>query len=97
MTQRLTLVGPNLPRPLCDRGTFHVHEAGCRDLHRGMLGACINGVNEYTANFRSRLEVESFVYDFAPEENEDYTLGDYQYDFHFAPCVTIPVEIPRED
>jgi hypothetical protein len=87
-TYRVTIVGPNLPRPLCDKGTFHVHKAGCADLKRGALGRAHAGPSAgFDMLVTDRLQVEADVYDFAPAENEDYTVGDYQSDFHFAPCL----------
>jgi hypothetical protein len=41
----------------------------------------------------SLLEVEAWIYDFAPAETPDYVLGDYLDQFHFAPCVHLPVEV----
>lgn len=88
MGQRVVVVGPNLPQQA--KATFHVHAEGCADLGRGWIKRYAKGERAY--EFGSRHDVESFVYEFAPDENEDYTLGDYQFDFHFAPCVTLPLE-----
>lgn len=76
----VTIVGPNLPRQA--KATFHVHKAGCVDLNRGWIA----NHDAWTIPVNNRLDVEAEVYDFAPEENEEYELGDYQFDFHFAPC-----------
>lgn len=86
MTQTLRVVGPNLPAQA--KATFHVHAAGCADLSRGWIARCDDG---WTMEAASLLEVEADAYDFAPDETEDYELGDYQSEFHFAPCVTLPL------
>lgn len=82
--QKLTIVGPNLPSEAV--ATFYVHATGCADLRRGMM----RGAEKFRGTYASRFEVEADVYDFAPAESPDYTLGDYQSEFHFAPCVEIP-------
>lgn len=85
MTQTLRIVGPNLPSEA--KATFHVHAEGCADLKRGWIARCRDG---WTMEAASRFDVEADAYDFAPAESEGYTLGDYQSEFHFAPCVTVP-------
>jgi len=98
-SQRLTVVGPNLPREA--RATFHVHAEGCDDLRRGWIRPYAayagTGGEGWTAEYDSLLAVEADVYDFAPAENEDYTLGDWQSEFHFAPCVTLPLEASKPE
>jgi len=98
-TQTLTIVGPNLPDQA--KAEFHVHAAGCKDLKRGWLGQAylrelVHGPS-YDIEATCLLDVESTVYYFAPAENEDYTLGDYQGEFHFAPCVHLPLEAPHPE
>jgi hypothetical protein len=96
--QSLVIVGPNLPQEAL--ATFHVHVEGCRDLKRGWLGDAVRRSHDASIQpikFESRLQVESFVYDFAPRENEDYILGDWQDEFHFAPCVTLPLSTEDHD
>ena len=87
---KVTVVGPNLPREA--KATFEVHADGCahvtlsnsaqQTVVRRGWGRC----DGFTLVVESKLDVESFVYDFAPDEHEDYTLGDWQSEFHFAPC-----------
>jgi hypothetical protein len=85
MAQCLTVVGPNLPRQA--KATFHVHACGCSDLKRGWIKPYAE--QAWSHEYDSKLDLEADVYDFAPDENPDYTLGDYQDEFYFAPCVTI--------
>lgn len=93
-TQRLVIVGPNLPTNHPNNrhphATFHVHAEGCADLSRGWLARYARGESAF--DFASLLDVESLIYDFAPAESEGYELGDYIDDFYFAPCVTLPRE-----
>ena len=85
-TQRLVIVGPNLPRKAL--ATFHVHAEGCLDLSRGWLAPYVDDLPAFEAE--CLLDVEAFIYDFAPDENEGYELGDYIDEFHFSPCVKLP-------
>lgn len=87
MGQLLTIVGPNLPRQ-AGAATFHVHAVGCADLKRGWIRP--HAECGWDMEAERRLDVEAEVYDFMPDEDPDYRLGDYQYDFYFAPCVTVP-------
>lgn len=84
-TQALRVVGPNLPSQA--KATFHVHAAGCADLARGWIATCHDG---WTMDATCLLDVEADAYDFAPDETPGYVLGDYQDEFHFAPCVHLP-------
>jgi hypothetical protein len=86
--QELTILGPNLPREA--KATFHVHAAGCADMKRGWLGRHTARDGGWNMHARCLVDVEATVYDFAPDENEDYKLGDYLSEFHFAPCVHLP-------
>lgn len=92
-TQTLTIVGPNLPQQA--KATFHVHAAGCADLKRGWIKRY--AIDAWDMDATCLTDVEADVYDFAPDENPDYVLGDYQSEFYFAPCVTLPerVETPE--
>ena len=85
-TITVRLVGPNLPAQA--KATFHVHVDGCADLTRGGIKRYV--AESWTMQAASALDVEAEVYDFAAAENPDYTLGDYQSEFHFAPCVQFP-------
>lgn len=86
MGQLLTIVGPNLPYEAGPH-TFHVHAAGCADLKRGWIRS--HAENGWDMRAESRLDVEAEVYDFMPNEDPNYTLGDYLWDFRFAPCVKV--------
>ena len=72
--------GPNLRDQ--SKGQFHVHAADCSDNGKYEENGWIKPVS-----MDSRLACESYIYDFAPDETPGYELGDYQFDFHFAPCV----------
>lgn len=87
MTQRLTIVGPNLPAQA--KAPFHVHAAGCTDLKRGWIRSY--AAEAWDMDASSRYDVEASVYDFAADEDPHYSLGDYQSEFWFAPCVTLPL------
>jgi len=79
---QLTIHGPNLNKQ--NKGTFHVHTAGCRDNDREVKN---NGsVDPYTAEFASRDEVASFIYADHMAEDPSASVADYVADFHFAPC-----------
>ena len=91
----VTIIGPNLPRPLCDKGTFHVHRAGCADIKRitGRYGLDL----PWTIEVASILDVVGAVYD---PSNFDYDLSDpedrspYETDIHFLPCTSgLPYEV----
>jgi hypothetical protein len=90
--QALHVVGPNLRDQ--SQGSFHVHAVGCRDMQRmarrdpefaAELRSCPDGVE-----FSTRIEVAEYIYDNGIMD-EDETGADYLHDFHFAPCVAIPV------
>lgn len=82
MSQRLTIVGPNLEDQ--SKGTFHVHAAGCAHLNQRQY----RYVQTWTATFATRTEVCDDAY---PPEDFDCDSGEYLFDFHFSPCVTIPL------
>lgn len=95
MKQRLTVVGPNLPNQA--KATFHVHAEGCPDLRRGWIRPYAayagTGGEGWTAEYSSLYDLEADVYDFLQQpggEDPDYVLGQYQNEFHFAPCVLLP-------
>lgn len=77
------IIGPNLPGKAQEKGQFHVHAHGCRDATRLRRQV---GEPSMVIEAECCLDVEAFVYDFAPTESEGYTLGDWLGEFHFAPC-----------
>lgn len=81
---RIEIFGPNLPRPESNKAEFHVHAAGCQDGER--LARRLDEPR-MPLDVQCRLEAEAYIYDFAPDENPDYTLGDWLDEFHFAPCL----------
>jgi hypothetical protein len=88
---KITVMGPNLPRPLCDLGTMHAHAHGCRDLARYPHGADQGGWTIDAATIRDIVEdiypPDQFAYDPASAEYETY-----RQDVHVAPCVQLPEE-----
>lgn len=82
--QRVTIVGPNLPRQA--QATFHVHAEGCADLKRGWIKDY--APDGWTIEATSLTDVCDEVY---PPEDFECESGAYLYDFHIAPCVTLPV------
>ena len=90
-SQRLVVVGPNLPASLSHLGTFHVHAEGCADLKRGAIRPYAEQeIRDGGAiEFRTQVEVAEHIYDNGIM-TEDETGADYLFDFHFAPCVHLP-------
>lgn len=87
-SRKVVVVGPNLPRQA--KATHHVHAEGCADLQRGWIRRYVDGSTGeqgWTIEVADRLDVESAVYDFAPAETPGYVLGEFQSEFHFAPCL----------
>ena len=84
---RVTIIGPNLPRPECDQGTLHVHAEGCRDI-KARRGYRLVAPH-WTIDAASVLDVVGAIYD---PSNFEYDLDDpesrspYETDVHFAPC-----------
>lgn len=85
--QRLYVVGPNLRDQ--SKGSFHVHAVGCRDMIR-MGARDPEFLNATPVEFKTLVEVAEYVYDNGIMA-EDETGADYLFDFHFAPCVKLPV------
>lgn len=90
---RVSILGPNLPRPFSDKGTFHIHAEGCRDIARYRIreGSDQGG---WTMDASSIEDIVEEVYgdvmgDYTPRAPWD----EYESDFHFAPCVS---SLPRE-
>jgi hypothetical protein len=88
-TQALKIVGPNLPGPLQALGTFHVHTADCADLKRGAIRRFAEQTE--TSEHTTLVGVAEYIYDNGIM-GEDETGENYLFDFHFAPCVKLPVK-----
>lgn len=87
MPQRVVIVGPNLRDQ--SKGTFHVHAEGCADLKRSpnLRHEDQSMVVEAT----SLIDVEQYIY--GPDAGDfDVEPGTVLDDFHFAPCVNLPVQ-----
>jgi hypothetical protein len=84
-TQQVTIAGPNLQDQ--SQGTFHVHAAHCQDLQRGQM----RRADKWTITATSREEIAGHVYEDMIAEDPETTAASYLGDFHFAPCVTLPV------
>lgn len=86
---KVTVIGPNLLKQ--DKGQFHVHAAGCRDISADPQR---NGYRQAAPHMEvdaeSRLDVAGFVYEDHMNEAEEGTPWTepeaYLSDFHFAPC-----------
>lgn len=92
---RVTICGPNLPRPLCDRGDMHVHQAGCADLRKYPDDDRTRpGQKGWTIEASSVETVVYEVYDNQIEESEGYTWEDYVDDLYWAPCTS---SLPRTE
>lgn len=81
---KVDIAGPNLPRPLCDKGTLHVHAHGCADLKKS---AYARAGEPWTIDAVSRQEVILDIYSNQIDES-DSTWDDpaYETDVYFAPC-----------
>lgn len=90
--QTVTVIGPNLPRPLSDTGTMHVHAAGCADIKRTYgrhrLEAPPWSIDAETVAqiIEDIYPAEDFCYD--PADPAEYSA--YRGDVHVFPCVTLP-------
>lgn len=97
-TQKVTVLGPNLPRPLCDKGTLHVHAADCADIKRRY-----SRVIERDGWDLEISSVREVIYDIYPPESFDYDGDDaseysgYRSDVAVFPCVTVPEESPSTE
>lgn len=99
----LTILGPNLPGNLQDKGSIHVHAAGCADLKRGSYRH-VGKYEQDTGEYDSRQAVvESFYGPEAgsfyeesgiPEAKWDTAWEDegYEAEFYWAPCTN---KLPR--
>jgi hypothetical protein len=94
-TISVTIYGPNLPRPLCDKGTLHVHAAGCRDGRRYPKGADQAG---WTIEAGSLYDIVNDCYPAGEFEWDGIVNGKvdsddfhcYLGDIFVAPCVSLP-------
>lgn len=82
----VTISGPNLPRPLCDKGDMHVHAAGCADLRKYPTERH-TGEKGWTITVASVREVVENVYGDQIRESGS-TWQDYVGDFYWAPCTS---------
>jgi len=98
----LTILGPNLGRPLCDKGETHVHHADCRDLRKREYFGVLSSFERHDS---VRSVVESYygpqAGSFYYERDWDTPDGqpppnaweDYASEFWFAPCCSsLPME-----
>lgn len=91
MSQSLYVVGPNLRDQ--SKGSFHVHDANCGDMQRMARRDSAFAMelrDGRPVEFKTQVEVAEYVYDNGIM-TDDETGEDYLFDFHFAPCVKIPV------
>lgn len=92
-TQRVTVLGPNLPASMADKGTLHVHAEGCADIARRYSKVIERDGWSFEA--KSILAVVADIYE---PDNFGYDITDpadreqYVSDVHFAPCVHLPFE-----
>lgn len=92
----LIIAGPNLPRPLCDKGEIHVHHADCQDLRKQAYRGAQSSF-EWHDSVRSVIEsmygpeAGSFYYerdwDTPDGEPPANAWESYAGEFWFAPCV----------
>lgn len=89
---RVTIAGPNLPRPLADRGDMHVHAAGCRDLSRYPTERH-TGEKGWTIEVAGLRELTLEVYGDQIAESDDPTdWQSYLEWMYVAPCVRFGAE-----
>jgi hypothetical protein len=90
--QRVIIVGPNLPGSLQRQGQFHVHAEGCADLKRGAIRPYAE--REVAVEMASQEDVAEYIYSDIIAESGGEAI-DYLDEFHFAPCVHLPVNQER--
>lgn len=85
---RVAILGPNLADQ--SRGDFHVHAAGCSDIGKVRF---LSGIAKRDCSWEmeasSLTEIVDAVY---PPDQFECESGEYMQEFHFAPCVKLPVE-----
>lgn len=87
----ITIVGPNLPRKLAAKGTFHVHAAGCRDLDKYPVDGAGDTWREH-ASVSTRVQAAAVIYppdEFQWDINDEADAAAYVGDIWFAPCVAL--------
>lgn len=91
MTMRVHIIGPNL---LGQNEQFHVHAAGCADVHRSPVYRLHDADRRNAYEVTDRRDVIDFVYADQMAESGD-TWESYEFDFKFFPCVdALPVLVP---
>lgn len=89
---QVAILGPNLPRPLCDKGDIHAHAAGCADIARRYPAGRDQGGWVIEA-----ASIQEIIEDVYGDQMHDYDppapWSDYEGDVWLAPCVR---ELPRE-
>lgn len=88
MSQKVTVIGPNLRDQ--SKGQFIVHAAGCADIAR-LARREPEVRNAWTISAASLEEIAEEVYADIIEETGE-TPAAYLSDFHFCPCITLPVQ-----
>jgi len=93
---KLTVIGPNLRDQ--SKGTFHVHDANCADIHRRYSASETS--DSYTADLATEREVIELIYEDIIAENEgDEVFGTwegYRSEFHILPCVKFGATTRKE-
>lgn len=85
----VTILGPNLPSHLSDKGELHVHAAGCGDIARRYPRRF--DTDPHTWSFDADT-VDDVVEEIYPPDNFNYDPNDpadraqYDSDVWFAPC-----------
>lgn len=83
---QVSVHGPNLPRPLSDKGTFHVHRAGCADTRKGVY---LRSEPPWTAEVDSVQQVVEDIYSDIIDESGG-SWEDYAHDVVVYPCLSLP-------
>lgn len=78
---RVIVIGPNLPRPEQDLGTFHVHAEGCKDA--ALLLRKTGASEGWVIDVESRRDVVEDIYADMIEDPADWRAYD---DLHVLPC-----------
>lgn len=91
-TQSVTTYGPNLPRPLCDRGDIIVHRTGCADTTKGAYRRLHK--SQIDAIDASSVEdIVDFVYGGFGEYDGTDSMDEYEGyrgGIYVFPCVDLP-------
>lgn len=84
--QRITVVGPNLPREA--KATFHAHAEGCADLSKGWIKNYTR--DAWTFEATSLTDVVYEIHSDFIDDNDCDPVEDFMGEVHFAPCVHLP-------